>query len=821
MNQWLLAWILIVLVILVITGKIAYKLAFFAYQKNHRYEQSKELRFLEVKISKNQAAKGSDISATDHIQTMKQNVELMNQFYKNLYALYEDTFYNKLFWNKYVSMEVLVEDQIVKFIVAAPEDHIETFEKTISSFYPGAVVNKTEQPSFLEEWKYLAAGELVLKKENGYPIKLYESFEADPMDSLFAAYSRVRSDEKLAFQVLMSPLHEKWQKKLRKSIDEIKEGKETWLRQNIKYFFNKMSGKEEKKDDNATKHNFSSQQLADLDKKVEDELFEVKIRLLATSPDKGRVDVLLQDLSRSFQQYNYVGLNGFNFKKSDDPISVAKSFVLRSMQDNLTKKEQVMYADDKLVLNIKETSTILHFPHSRFNRGSNIQWQKYKIVAAPDNIPQEGIFLGENYHGGQKKKIYVKPDDRYRHFYIIGQTGTGKSTMMENMAVQDMRSWNGFCLIDPHGQLCEQILPYLPKERIEDLIYFDLSNVDYPIAFNPFEAESDEERDVVANDMIEMFVWMYGQEVFGPRIQDYFLNAALTLMEQPDGGTLPEVMRLFVDEAYLESKLKHVENPVVQSWWRKTYKSMGQREKKEIIPFLQSKFTPFTNGVYIRNVIGQPKSAFNFGDAMQSGKIILCNLSKGLTGEINSQLIGRTFAMQIKIHALRRAKIESKDRMPFFLYVDEFQNYVSKSFESIMSEARKYKLGLCMANQYIEQLKAAGLGWSIDLSKPIFGNVGNQLYLNVSPEDAEFLVKNVEPEFSAQDLVNMDRFRGVMKLSVDTQPSRPFSMAPYYIHSEEVIHSPDKAEIIRQISALKWGTKRELAEKEIFYRIGI
>lgn len=347
--------------------------------------------------------------------------------------------------------------------------------------------------------------------------------------------------------------------------------------------------------------------------------------------------------------------------------------------------------------------------------------------------------MGTNTYGGIKKDIRVKEMDRFRHFYIIGQTGTGKSTMMENMIINDMINGDGCCVIDPHGQLCEHVLPYLPKERINDLIYFDLANTEYPIAFNIFEAETDDEKDVVTSDIIEMFVGMYGQEIFGPRIQDYFRNASFLLMDQPDGGTMVEIMRLFTDPPYLETKLKHLKNPVIASWRNKTYRSMGDREKKEIIPFLQAKFAPFTSGTYVRNVIGQPKSAFNIGEAMQEKKIILCNLSKGLTGEDNSQLIGRMFSIQVKIHALRRAGISEDSRVPFYLYVDEFQNYVSKSFESILSEARKYRLGLCVAHQYIEQLKAGGLGGSIDLSKAIFGNIGSMMALKVGPEDADFL----------------------------------------------------------------------------------
>ena len=248
---------------------------------------------------------------------------------------------------------------------------------------------------------------------------------------------------------------------------------------------------------------------------------------------------------------------------------------------------------------------------------------------------------------------------------------------------------------------------------------------------------------------------------------------------------------------------------------------MGDREKQEIIPFLQAKFWPFTTWVYVRNVIGQPRSGFNFFDAMNQKKIILCNLSKWLTGEINSQLIWRMFASQIKLSALKRASILEEEREPFFLYVDEFQNYVSQSFESVLSEARKYKLWLCIAHQYIEQLKNSWLWWSIDLSKPIFGNVGNQLYYKVGPEDAEFLEKNVSPEFNKQDLVSVDNRKGVIKLSVNGEPTNAFSINMHNPYAEPVINSPEKVAIIKQISALKRWTKRELVDKEVFYRVGV
>ncbi|MEI7477615.1 MAG: DUF87 domain-containing protein [bacterium] len=408
-----------------------------------------------------------------------------------------------------------------------------------------------------------------------------------------------------------------------------------------------------------------------------------------------------------------------------------------------------------------------------------------------------------------------------RHFYIIGQTGTGKSSAMVEMAKHDMRNGNGFCVVDPHGELCESILKYYPKERIDDLIYFDASNFEYPIGFNVLTAQTDEERDIITGDLVDMFVQMYGNEIFGPRIQDYFRNAVLALMEQPDGGTMTEIVRMFVDPAFQKIKLKNVQNPVVRMRWEKTYGAMGDRERQEMIPYFQAKFGPFTTTPILRNIIGQPISSFDIGQAMQEKKIVLVNLSKGLLGPINSELIGRMVVTQIQVAAMRRAGLPEEQRVPFYLYIDECQNYVSKSIESVLSEARKYKLGVVLAHQYIDQLKKEGLGGGMDLSKAVFGNVGNMLAYKVGAQDAEFLEKEFSPEFSQQDLVNLDNFKSVFKMSVDNQATKPFSLDVNKYFLEPPLHTNEKIQVIKQISALKRGRKKDLVEKEIFFRVGV
>ena len=801
-----------------------WRICFLKIQKQHRLEQANKIRFLQVQIPKNAVARSSDIDAKDHIQSMKQNIELMNQVYKNFYAIFDEGWKNKEFGNNAISMEILVEKEVIKFILWVPNDHLMTVEKMIASFYTGAIVENIRQPKILEAGKYFAGGEFTLTKDSVHPLKTYESFEADPMDSILSAFSNISRDEKVWIQILVEPLHENWLKKMRKTADDIKEGKKKlwfwWIIQKLRDSGKKETSEKEQKE---KKHSFSQQQLSDFDKKMDDELFRVKIRTIATSPDKQRPRKIIDDISRLFNQYNYIGLNTLKFNKAQDLQTFARHYSLRILYPDTSLLTNILRFNPSTVLNIKELSSIIHFPHGRFNQNPRIAWQKFKVIPAPDDLPSEGIVVGYNNYWGVKREIRITDKDRFRHIYILGQTGTGKSTIMLTQAIDDMDNGRGFTFIDPHGEAVEFLLRHFPKERIDDLIYFDLWNTAYPIGLNPLEVSPDDsdEKDVVTNDLVEMFIQMYGHEIFGPRIQDYFRNACLLLMDQPEGGTIVDIMRLFTDEAFAEAKIRNLKDPVVAAWWNKTYKKMGDREKAEIIPFIQAKFWPFTTGVYVRNIIGQSKSAFKMYDAMQQKKIILMNLAKGISGEETSKLIGKIIAMQVKLSALKRAKIEEKDRVPHYLYVDEFQNYVSQSFESIMSEARKYRLGLVVAHQYTDQLKQGGLWGELDLSKTIFGNIGNMFVYKVGAPDAEFLAKEFEPEFSQTDLTSTEAFMGACKISINNQQTRPFSFKAKIPYVLEAKNPPEKVQIIKQISSLKRGTKRELVDKEIYFRIGV
>ena len=802
----------VVIFLFIIALLVFRRVGFFWIQRNRYESMCKKLRFLNVKMPRNESSSDKE---WDTIQSLKQNMEVMNQIYKNFYSVSESDFASKWFAQPYIGCELFVEKEVITFNMVVPKEHTETFEKIISSFYPWSVINEMEAPKLLEAGKFMDGGYIELTKEDAFPLKTYENFEADPMDGILAAFARVDVDEKLVLQILAQPLSEKRQKKIRKQGESIKEGKKS-LFQKIGSLF--PSDKEEKKPENK---DYSQQQISDIEKKSEDEWFNIVMRVLATSPNKKRPPTMVKDVLSGLFQYNYVWLNSFGYTQAKKINEFAKDTVKRTFSRPFFTCHSRTWATESDVVNIKEITSLYHFPHNKFNKNPRIKRQKFKIVPAPDNIPTEWYRIGTNLYAWVKRDIYINQKDRFRHFYILGQTGTGKSVMIKNLIKQDVVVWwPWFTLIDPHGDLCEDVLKWFPKERIDDLIYRDAGNMDLPVWFNFLTARDEREMDLVTNDAVDMFVQLYGAEIFGPRIQDYFRNAVLTLMEQPDGGTLVEIVRMFTDEAYQKIKVKNVKNPVVRSRWEKTYNSMWDREKKEMIPYFQSKFGALTTTPILRNIIWQPESSFDIGEAMDSWKIIMMNLSKGKMGDINANLLGMMIVSQVRLAAFRRANLPEDERVPHFLYIDEFQNFVTPSIESILSEARKYKLGLVLAHQYLEQLSGWQLWGKVDLEAPIFGNVGNMLVLRTWVNDMEKMEQQFQPNFSGTDIVNLDKLMAVGKLSINMQPTPWFSIRLDRPWEDPVLNTPEKIEIIKQISALKYGRKKELVDKEIFYRVG-
>jgi len=359
------------------------------------------------------------------------------------------------------------------------------------------------------------------------------------------------------------------------------------------------------------------------------------------------------------------------FQSSDDDKSSSESSSSALTQE---RAKTVDEKDDKtwykVIIRVITTET------------PEIKWQNFKVVKAPTAIPKEGLLLWENYHRGIKKEIRIKTEDRFRHFYIIGQTGTGKSSTMQALARQDFTNGDGLAIMDPHGDLVKDLLPFVPRERADDVIVFDPSDEKRPIGLNLLEAKP-EERDMVAQDANNMMIKLFWNEIFGPRLQDYFLNGCLTLMEYPQGGALTDIIRLFTDDDFQKDHVRNVKNPIVKAWWDKTFANMWDREKKEIIPYFAAKFSGFITNKMMRNIIGQTKSSFDIAECMQSNKIILLNLSKGLIWDLNSQLLGMIVVSKIQSAAMQRQRISKEERKDFYLYIDEFQNKFDQKMENL------------------------------------------------------------------------------------------------------------------------------------------
>jgi len=447
------------------------------------------------------------------------------------------------------------------------------------------------------------------------------------------------------------------------------------------------------------------------------------------------------------------------------------------------------------------------------------KWYWYKLY-------KDGILLWVNIYRNTFSPIYIKREDRTRHYYCIWKSGTWKSVFLQTSARQDIWNGDGLCLIDPHGDLAEDILSYIPKERAKDVIYFDAGNEQRPMWLNLYEINTLDEADKVVNDATEIFLKMFWPEIFGPRLQEYFKYGSLTLLEDfEDRPTLLDVVRLFTDEWYREYKLKKVSNPVVKNRWEKTFNAMGQREKEEIIPYFSAKFVSFNTNRIMRNIIWQTKSGFNFDEVMNSNKILIINLSKWRIWELNAELLWMILVSKIYNWAMARAKIPEKDRKDFYLYVDEFQNFISWTFADILSEARKYRLSLIMAHQYIGQLEWwwgnniwQEKWWKTDVKAAVFGNVGTMQSFKVGAPDAEFLEKEYTPLLSAWDIVWIANFKAYIKLNIDSSTTRPFSLNMIYTHDYQ---NPKIVPILKEYSAKKYGRKREFVDAEIQARLWI
>jgi type IV secretory pathway TraG/TraD family ATPase VirD4 len=465
------------------------------------------------------------------------------------------------------------------------------------------------------------------------------------------------------------------------------------------------------------------------------------------------------------------------------------------------------------VLNSDELATIYHFPNKSVET-PHIFWLNAKRAPAPMLIPSSGLFLGVSKYRGVERQIFLGDDDRRRHMYIIGKTGTGKSQLLEELVVQDIKAGKGLAVIDPHGDLIEGILNRIPPERAEDVIYFDPSDTERPMGLNMLEAYTEEQKHFVVTSIVGLMYKLYDPQktgIIGPRFEHAVRNAMLTVMYQP-GSTFIEVVRILTDAAYVQELLPKVTDPIIRRYWTDQIAQTADFHKSEVLDYIVSKFGRFVTNKMIRNIIGQSHSSFDFRKCMDEGKILLINLSKGKLGEENSNFLGLILVPRILLAAMSRQDIAEDKRRDFFVYVDEFQNFATPDFAQILSEARKYRLSLTVANQFIGQMEE-------EVKNAVFGNVGSVITFRVGVTDANYLAHEYQPVFNETDLINIDKFNAYIKTIVHNEPVKPFSLdLTKDMTKVNAERNPEIAKAIIQLSRLKYGQPRELIEAEVSER---
>ncbi|HEX8973919.1 MAG TPA: TraM recognition domain-containing protein [Patescibacteria group bacterium] len=718
-----------------------------------------------------------------------------------------------LYSEPYLALEIAnpADSEEIFFYMAVPKKFRESIEKQVHSYFPQASVEKISDYTIFSPGSFTAAATFGLKGSHALPITTYEHMDVDPLNEISNALSKLHSiQEGGAIQLILRPAGKAWRKTGRSIAHKMQQGKQ--LKDAHQASVAKEIGvgmlrvMQDKKGDEILSKNpvQLTPEEQELVKKIEIKSnkagFKANIRLLASAPTQQRADEILAHLENSFAQFENHEINHFVVKKRVKNKKTAYDYIFRNFDE-----------DNAVILSTEEIASIFHFPIST-TETPKIKWLKAGAAPPPLNIPKEGIILGYNDYRNTKTEIRIADSDRRRHLYTIGQTGVGKSNFLQEMAKQDAKNGKGFCFIDPHGDAIEDILTAVPKERAEDVIIFDPSDVERPFGLNMLEYDQahPEQKTFVINEMIGIFDQLYDlKQTGGPMFEQYVRNAMLLIMEDPESGsTLMEISKVLADEDFRKMKLSKCKNPVVMDFWiKEAEKAGGEAALANMVPYITSKLTTFVSNDMMRPIIAQQKSTLNFRQIMDEGKILLVKLSKGKIGEINAHLLGMVIVGKILMNALARGDMPEDQRKDFYLYLDEFQNVTTDSISQILSEARKYRLCLIIAHQFIGQL-------SEEISKAVFGNVGSMVALRVGPEDAEFLERNFAPVFVANDLVNVDNYKGFARVLLNGELSKPFNINFY----PPTKGNQEVANYMKELSRLKYGRDANIVNREIMER---
>lgn len=752
------------------------------------------------------------------------------------------------FWQKLkgyssdnVSFEIASKNRSIKFYVAFPENLRNLVEGQIYAQYPDVEIEDCKDYTNEIEFAENAVGtELKFMDSDVYPIKRYPQFEdkltrvaIDPVAGITS--SLVKFDDaadEAWIQVVVTPLPDRWRILLTKCVRILNKGifgkiesfetfyarafttRKLWPRIVFfpVYFVFYIRGlfvtaridgdrgaysssSDDVEELTSKQHERESSIDAAMDKVVRP-LFETTIRIVYVPKNKNlsKARVKLREIGGSFKQFNFPHLNGFEVKKFLYGKAVLNAYRKRIIRDGF-------------ILNNEELATVYHFPNLLV-KTPTIHWVNSRKLEPPADLPtqeeKDVTILGQTNFRGSLSTFGIQPIDRRRHVYIIGKTGMGKSTLLENMVFSDIAAGKGVGVIDPHGDLADAVLKFVPSNRVNDVVLIDPSDKEYAVAFNMLENVDSALGSVVCSGLVGIFKKIYA-ESWGPRLEHILRNTILSLLEYP-GTSMLGIPRILQDSEYRRKIVKKIQDPVVKSFWLDEFEKMQDKLKVEAISPILNKVGQFLSSPTIRNIVGQPKSTIDLRFFMDKGKIVVINLSKGKIGEDNSALLGSMFITKFQLDAMSRASIPEKDRKDFYLYVDEFQNFATESFATILSEARKYKLNLTMANQYIAQMPD-------EVRDAVFGNVGSMLSFQVGFDDAEYISQQFGEEVLPSDLVSLSKFTAYMRLLIDGMPSKTFSLST--LPPPEISGTDIDAEKVQKVSRERYSKKVSVIEDKI------
>ncbi|PID86475.1 hypothetical protein CSB08_00645 [Candidatus Gracilibacteria bacterium] len=817
----------------------------------------------------------------------KEKTGMMGIFYKSIHKLNEaglkDTILDGLFKHSKVSLELIYDKGEVGFIIVTFKNYVNLVSQHITSTYTDAEVRiidkKAEYINIKRKGYFLRCASIGKENDDVFPIKTYKYLEDDPLNTLTNVFGGLGKDDVAIFQFIIKPQSSKWNVKAKKAASLVSKGnyKRKKKLKGLDILWNPIvaliSGPDDMVNSGTNAPGATEGDAYKIFNQAETESQKVMGESAAQPAFKGSIRILVASKNevkassglKSIVAATSIFTDEYN-NSLDNPqvLEDAFKFIITPFRYFAFYYKLVGFFQNKSIYSTDEIATIYHFPDINYNKSPIITWLEYKKLPVPHNLKfpseptiieekvktgvdkegkpiyeikkvhrhlggfpvyKDGVLMGWNEYRNKKTPVYFNRKDRGRHHYVIGKSGGGKSVFIGYLARQDLRNGDGICVIDPHGDLVEDVLSFAPKARAKDIIIFDPADDERPMGLNMLEVISKDpdmrkrEMDRAAMDATEIFIKIFGDEIFGPRIQHYFRNGCLTLMEdEEDGGTLIDVPRLFVDDAFMKYKTSKVKNPVVKSFWDHEYANTGDREKQEMIPYFSSKFGPFITNTTIRNIIGQPKSAFNIRDIMDNKKVLLVNLSKGKIGALNAQLLGLIFVSKVNMAAMSRADMPESERKDFYMYVDEFQNFATETFGEILSEARKYHLALIMAHQFIAQIGGQGKEGKPTIKDAVFGNAGTIMSFKVGAEDAEYMEKEYSPLLSQQDIIGIANYTTYCKLNIDNATTRPFDFKTIW---DNKYKNEKVSAIIKEYSRKKYGRKKKYVDMEIEARLGI